>query len=93
MLWMLGFGIIGLIAAVRFMREECDGFISWFFGVIGILVFTFTMFLAGIVPALITGIPFEKQWVETGKVKLLSLRNTDGVKGNFFLGQLNSPLF
>lgn len=86
MLWMIGFGIIGLIAAVRFMLEQCYGFISWFFGVMGILVFTFIMFLLGIIPALITGIPFEKQWVETGGVKLLSLRNNDGMKGNFYLG-------
>jgi len=86
MLWIITFGIIGLISAIRFIQDWCEGFFPWFFGVIGIVVFTVIMALVGCLPALIFGIPFEKQWVETEQVKLLSLRSADGVKGNFFLG-------
>jgi hypothetical protein len=86
MIWMIFFGIMGLIGTYRFMKSNCDGFVSWFFGMLGIIVGVMVMVMVGVIPALITGNFLEKTWEQTEQIELLSLRNNDGVSGHFFLG-------
>ena len=86
MIWMIFFATMGLIGTSRWMGEECDGFVSWFFGILTIVFFTCVMFAVGVIPALIIGNIPDKYWEETDKIELLSLRNVNGVSGHFFLG-------
>ncbi len=86
MLWPLLFVLIFVVFAWKDMYGQADGFLdrcaaTFFFGIFASIVFFFGIGFASVI-----GLAVPKHWTGPETTGLVSLRGSDGLSGQFYLG-------
>jgi len=89
MIWPLICVIIGIILSVKEVFEFSNGFLGYCGDVIWFLFLIIIYALVGATISFLVGWTFPKKWVAEKKIDLVSLRESNGLKGHFFLGTGN----
>ena len=77
--------ILTFVMGILEFYDDISGFFSFLGTLFVHLIVTGVMFLVGILIAVIIGLFMPKHWEET-KINLASLKDADGIEGNFVLG-------
>jgi hypothetical protein len=87
MIWAVGLGLLFFVLSIRelFVNDRTHGFLDFLGSSIATCLITAVGMFVGLVIAFIIGTQVEKQ--ETSiTLDLVSLRNSQGISGSFFLG-------
>src|SRR3990167_4853279 len=86
MLWPLIFALVIVNFAWRPLYGSSYDFLEYFFSSIFLGFFATIGLAVGLAFALLVGLAVPKHWTAGEVIKLVSLRSSDGINGNFFLG-------
>src|SRR3989344_204066 len=86
MLWPLIFALVIVNFAWRPLYGSSYDFPEYFFSSIFLGFFATIGLAVGLAFALLVGLAVTKHWTAGEVIKLVSLRSSDGINGNFFLG-------
>lgn len=85
-IWPVIFSVFFTIFAWRSIYSIADDFLGYFMATMILGIFAVVAFCIGIGLALLIGLIIPKRWSEPETTKLVSLRGSEGINGNFFLG-------
>lgn len=86
MIWPIIFVLLFIIFTWRSIYDTACEFIEYFMYTLLFILFSIFVFGMGIGVSLLVGIAIPKQWREVETVQLISLRDSEGLSGSFFLG-------
>lgn len=86
MIFVIGLPILFVVFGWHELFRHADSFFGYVFFGFFIIFFAFFAALIGTGLAFLVGCIFPKKWQESGMVKLIAVRDINGVKGSFVLG-------
>jgi len=86
MLLLIILPILFVIFAARNIYQFDVNFLDRFFSTLMFLVLIVVVFAGSFAVGLLISNAFDRHWVKTEEIELVSLRNSDGLHGTFFLG-------
>ena len=86
MIWPFLFALLFVIFAWRSIYDMASDFEGYCLSTVLLVAFAAVAFGVGLGFASVIGLAVPKHWTEPETIKLVSLRDGDGISGHFFLG-------
>ena len=86
MIWPFLFVVLFVIFAWRSIYDKADDFLEHCFSTFFLVILTAVVFGVGVGFASLIGLAVPKHWTGPETAQLVSLRDSDGISGHFFLG-------